>query len=126
MLADPAILGDAKTGLPDARIEAEVAHQLLRFAEPVDIPDRRNDPGGHDGIDAGDRLKPTDPGIVNRIPGDITIKVYQILSQAIDLTDTSGDRGPFVVRKPPPLKPGAAAIVEQIGMRALRHEMRLL
>ncbi|ESY64127.1 hypothetical protein X743_31995 [Mesorhizobium sp. LNHC252B00] len=39
MFADPAILRQAKTGLAHTRIEAEVAHQLLRFAEAVDIAD---------------------------------------------------------------------------------------
>lgn len=34
MFADPAILRQAKTGLAHTRIEAEVAHQPLRLAEP--------------------------------------------------------------------------------------------
>jgi hypothetical protein len=79
VLADPAALSDAKSRLAHTRIEAEVAHQFLRLAEAVDIPDRRNDPGGYDGVDAGDRLKPTDLRFVDRVPGDITIKVCQIL-----------------------------------------------
>lgn len=68
MFADPAILGDAKTGLAHTRIEAEVAHQLLWFAEPPDVPVGGDDTARDDGVDAGDRLKPRDLHITNRFP----------------------------------------------------------
>ncbi|MER9871390.1 hypothetical protein NKJ35_30440 [Mesorhizobium sp. M0136] len=70
-------------------------------------------------------VKPKSLRIVNRIPSDIIIKLCQVLGQAIDLADVAGDRGPFVVGKHLPLEPGTAAIVEQIGRPALRHEMSL-
>lgn len=84
MFGDTSVLSDAKTGLTHTRIEAEVAHQLLRLAETADVADRRDDAGGNDGIDTGDRRPPTDLRIVNRFAGDVAIKVGKILGQPVD------------------------------------------
>jgi hypothetical protein len=54
---DPAVLRQAKTRLPDTRIEGEVADQLPRLAEATDVADRRDDPGCHDRVHARNRQK---------------------------------------------------------------------
>jgi len=64
--ADPPVMGSTEARLADARVEPEVAHQLLWALEPADVADRRHQPGRHRQIDAGDREQASDRGIVQR------------------------------------------------------------
>ena len=50
-LADAAMVGGAETRLAHARVQSEIAHQLLRAGEAADVADRRHQPGGYREID---------------------------------------------------------------------------
>jgi hypothetical protein len=117
MLADPTMLGDAQTRLPDTGIEPEIAHQLLRFEEAGNVADGRDDAGGHNRVDAGDGQQPLDLRILYRVLGYIAVQHSQVFAEPIDLTDMSVDRSAFVLRHHLLLEPGAATPVEQIRMR---------
>ena len=82
-LADAAILGEPKPGLVNPRIEPDVAHQLLRAVEAMDITDRGNQPGGDGEVDAGDRQKPSDRRIITDGLGNLAVEPLQVLAQAI-------------------------------------------
>jgi hypothetical protein len=49
------MLGEAEPGLPDARIEIEVAHEPLRAQETADIADRSDLFRGGRDVHVGDR-----------------------------------------------------------------------
>jgi hypothetical protein len=55
-----AVLDSAKTGLPAARIQAEVTDQMARRGEAVDAPDRGHQRRGRRDVDAGNRHQPAD------------------------------------------------------------------
>src|SRR6516225_1310323 len=40
LLGDPPMIGWPRSGLPDARVQPEIADQLLRFGKALDIADR--------------------------------------------------------------------------------------
>jgi hypothetical protein len=60
LLGDPAMVSGTRSRLPDARIETEITHELLRIAEAVDVADPCDDGERHDHVDAGDRHQPRD------------------------------------------------------------------
>ena len=125
MLADPAVLRQSKPRLSNARIEPEVTDQLLRLLEAGNIADRRNDAARHDRIDACNRQQPLHAGIIHRVFGDVGIQTGEILGEPVDLPHMATDRPPLVLGQFLFRKPVPAALVEQVGMGALRHEVRL-
>ena len=43
LLGNPSVIGRSRPGLSDARVEAEVADELLRLLEAPNLADRRHD-----------------------------------------------------------------------------------
>ena len=87
-LADPAVMGGAETGLAHARVEPEIAHQLLRAGETADIADRRHQPRRNRQIDTGDRHQPLDRHIVQRTLRDLAVEDVEVLGETIKLHST--------------------------------------
>ena len=48
------MIGWPRSGLPDARVQPEIADQLLGFGKALDIADRGDQRERHDHINAGD------------------------------------------------------------------------
>lgn len=96
-LADPAMMGSAEAGLAHPRIEAEVAHQLLRRGEAADVANGSNDPGRHRQVDSSDRQQPGYGSIVERVSGDFSVDDRKIFGQAIEFADVSLDRTTFIL-----------------------------
>ena len=96
-LADPPVMGGAETRLTHARIETEVAHQLLGVLEAVDVADRRHEPRRDGEIDAGDRHRPLDRHIVQRALRNLAVEQVEVLCETIKLADVPLDRGTLVV-----------------------------
>ena len=119
------MMGGAKTGLAHARIEPEVADQLLGTLEAGDIADRRHQPGRHRQIDAGDREQSPDRRVIQRALGDLPVKDREILAKPIELAHMPLDREPLIVGHRLARQPVPAAAVEQIGMRTLRDQVRV-
>jgi len=97
-LADAAVVGGTEPRLMHARVQAEIAHQLLRAGEAADIADRRHKPGGYREIDAGDRDQPLDRCIVQRALGNLLIKHPEVVTQPVQFAKMAFNRGPLVVR----------------------------
>jgi hypothetical protein len=55
---DPAVTGRRPAGLAHPGVEPEVGHQLLRGAEPGEVPDRGHDRQRHGRVDPGHRHQP--------------------------------------------------------------------
>ena len=110
-LADPAVLGEPEPGLPDTRVEPEVAHQLLRAGEAADVADRRDEPGRDRDVDAGDREQPLDRRVIDRRASrDLAVEHVEILAEPVQLAQVPLDRGPLVVGQRPawPARPAPA------------------
>ena len=122
-LADAAVVGRAKPGLADARVEAEVADQLLRTVEAGDVAYRRHQPGRHRQVDAGDRQQPVDRHVLERALGDVAVEVGEVLAQPVELADMARDRRPLILRQRLARQPLPAAPIEEIGVRALRDQV---
>ena len=120
-----AVMGGAETGLAHARVEPEIAHQLLRAGETADIADRRHQPRRNRQIDTGDRHQPLDRHIVQRTLRDLAVEDVEVLGETVKLTDMPLDRGALVVGNQLARQPCPAAPVEQIRVRTLRDQMRM-
>src|SRR5262249_26958317 len=59
-LADTTMLSQAEAGLPYPRVQPDIADQFLRAGKATDIADCRDETGGDDEIDTGDRKQPLD------------------------------------------------------------------
>src|SRR5260221_14468523 len=66
LFRNAAVKGGTVTGLPHARIQTEVAHQLLGRREASDIPYSRQHTARHDGVDAADGHQSTYAWIAKR------------------------------------------------------------
>src|SRR5215210_1325142 len=60
LLRDPAMVGRPGSRLPHARVQAEVADELLRALEPLDVADGSLEGERHNHVDARDGHQPLD------------------------------------------------------------------
>ena len=76
-------------------------------------------------VDAGDGQQPVDRLVFDRALSDVAVEGVQILTEPVELADMADDRRPLILwqrlaREPLPARP-----VEEIGVRALRDEVRV-
>ena len=124
-LADPPMVSGAEPRLAHTRIEAEVAHQLLRAREAGDVADRRHQSHRDREIDAGDRHQPLDRRIVQHTLRNLAVEEVEVLAKAVKLADVPLDRGALVVGQGLARQPHPPRAVEQIRVRALRNQVRM-
>ena len=77
------MLGEAQPGLPDTRVEAEMADQLLRAGAALDVADRRHQPGRHGDIHACDREQPPHGRIIDDDHVDVAVEHGKILAEPV-------------------------------------------
>jgi hypothetical protein len=107
----------ALAGLPDARVDPEIADQLLGGREAVDVPDRGDQGRGGRDVDPGDRHQPFDLGALEGLLGELAVDVRDLGGEEIDLAQARLDgvalvAGEFELGEPP-----AAAFTEQVTHR---------
>ena len=124
-LTDPAMMGRTKPRLAHPRVQPEVAHQFLRRAEPIDAANRRHQPGCHRQINSGDGQQPLGRLIFQSVLGDVAVEDGKVLSKPVQLADMARDGEAFVFRHWLAGQPVAATLVEEIGMRTFRDQMRM-
>ncbi len=61
LLGDPPMISGARPGLPHARVQPEIANELLGFGKARDFADRGNQRECYNHVDAGDGHQPLDP-----------------------------------------------------------------
>ena len=116
-LADATVLGEPKPGLVNPRIEPDIAHQLLRGVETMDVTNRGNQPGGGGEVDTGNRQQSPDRGIIADRLGDFPVEPLQVLAEPIEFTQVALNGGPFVIRERLARQPSPPPVAEQIGVR---------
>ena len=104
--------------MPDAGVQAEIAHQLLRTLEARYVAD-----GGHHGErhhhgDARDRHQSLEALIGQRGAGKIALDHLQVLAEAVELAKVPLGHKLLVLRHDLLDKPGTALGSAQISMRA--------
>jgi hypothetical protein len=85
LLGDPAKIGRARARLPYARVEAEVADELLRFIEAPHLTDRRHDGERHHHVDAGNRHQLLDTFVRKCRTRKIALDDLEVLAEPIEL-----------------------------------------
>src|SRR5918996_4234511 len=93
------MLGQAEPRLPDPRIEAEVADQLLRSREATDVADRGDQPRGDREIHPGDREQTPYRRIVDGGFCDLAIEHGEVLAEPVELAQMPGDRCTLIIGK---------------------------
>ena len=111
-LGDPAVMRPPVAGLPDARIEADIGHKLLRGGKAVNPADRRHHPDSHDHVDSGDRHETPHVRVVERDAGNIALDGLLGRGLAVIFLEMALDRDPFVLGQDLCAEPGAALAAE--------------
>ena len=81
-LGDAPVLGRSRSGLPHARVQPEIADQLLGSGKALDIPDRGDQCEGDNHINAGDGHQPLHPFIGKCRLGETAFDRFEIVGAA--------------------------------------------
>ena len=101
-----------------ARVQAEIADELLRFIEARYLADRRLHGECHDHVDAWDRHQPFDALVRQRRAGEVALDHLQVLAKPVELAQMPFDRQALILRHDLIDEPGTARRPAQIGQAA--------
>ena len=91
------MLSQTEAGLPHPRVQPDIADQLLRAGKAAHIADCRDETGGDDEINTGDREQPLDRRISASCLCDLGVENPEILAQSIELAQVPFDCSALVV-----------------------------
>jgi hypothetical protein len=123
LLGDPAVLGGLTAGLPHPRVEAEVADQPLRRAEPTEVADRGHDRQRHGGVHPWDRQQPAHLGVLEGDPAELGVDDAQLRPVKVELAQQRPDGLLLVWGQVLGGQPRPAFVAEQVGGWAARDEV---
>jgi hypothetical protein len=115
------MLGGVAAGLPDPRVETEIADQPLGGGEPTEVADRGDDRQRHGGVHARDGHEPADLGAFQADPAELSVDDAQFLAVEVELAQQRPDRLLLVSREVLGGQPRPALVAEQVGGRAAGH-----
>ena len=108
VLRDPPVRSGFATGLLHTRVQAEIGDQLLRAAEPPEVPDRRHKRQTDRRVDPRDRHQPQDLLAVQCDPPEGGIDDPQLLPVEVQLAQQSRDGVVLIGRQRLRSQPAAA------------------
>ena len=111
------MVGQPRARLPDARVKAEIADELLGLVETPRLADRRRDGQRHDHVDARDGHQPLDPVVRQSRASKIALDDLEVLAEPIELAQMTSDGKSFVLRQDLMKKPCPSARPAQIRVR---------
>src|SRR5215831_12712153 len=85
LLGDPPVVGRPRARLSDARVEAEIADELLGLVETTRLADRRHDGKRHHHVDARDRHQLLDPVVRQSRASKIALDDFKVFAEPIEL-----------------------------------------
>jgi len=109
----------------NARVQPEVADQLLRAGKTLDVTDRRHDADGHHHVDPRDRHEPLRMLVRQGAPRQVPLDHAQIFSEPIVFPRVSLDRVALVRGEDLRREPCSALWTEEVRCRAGRNQMRM-
>src|SRR5208282_5979499 len=125
LLGDPTMVCWTWSRLPDARIETEITHELLRLDEAVDVADRCGDGERHDHVDAGDRHQPCDVLVRKSRASQLTLDDRQIPPEPIEFAQMPFDSKAFVLRQDLFTEPSPSFGAAHVRGWTRRDQMRM-
>ena len=123
LLGDPPMVSRPRSRLPHARVQPEIADELLGFGKALDIADRGDQRERDNHINAGDGHQAFCPFVGERRLGKIAFDGFEIVSQPVELAEVALYCQPLIPRQNLFGKPGTALGATQILMRAGRDQM---
>ena len=125
LLGDPSMRRGLVAGLLDARVQAEVADELVRRAEAGEVADGGGDRDRDRDVDAGDRHQSPGRLAAQRDARELGVDQPQLLAVEVQLAQQRPD-GPALVGGQLLLgQPAPTLDPEHIGGRAARHEVAM-
>jgi hypothetical protein len=122
-LGDPAVAGGLAAGLPDPRVEPEVADQPVRRPEPDEVTDRRHDRQRDRRVDSGDGHQPQHFRPFQGSPAQVSVDQPEFTGVEVQLPPQGAGGVPLVRRQILPREPVTALDPEQVRGRAARHQV---
>jgi hypothetical protein len=122
-LADPAMLGEAETRLPNAWIEADKLTSFCgdgkRRMSPIAAKKARRD----DDVHPRYGQEPLDGRITESVLRHLAIQQFEILAKPVEFAKMPLDRPRLVVREWLAFQPRSPDLAEHVGMRTARNQM---
>jgi hypothetical protein len=109
--------------LPDARVQPEIADQLLGTGKTLDIANRSLQRKRHHHINARNGHQALDTLVGERRSGEIAFDHFEIVAKPVELAQVTLHRQALVAGQDLLREPGAARRPAQILMRAGRDQM---
>jgi hypothetical protein len=110
LFGDAAVIGRFVAGLPDPRIEPEVAHEFFRRREPMDVADGRQYAHRHGGVHASNRHQPLDSGLLERLLGEALVHVGEFGAKAVEFSGMAKDDASLVLGERLSLQPSPSTL----------------
>ena len=85
VLGDPPVTCRRAAGLPNPRVQPQIAHKSAGGREPVRVADGRDDRQRHGGVDAGNRHQPLDLPALQRDPPEHGVDDPQLMTVEVEL-----------------------------------------
>jgi hypothetical protein len=123
LLGDPPMRGGLISGLADSWVQAQIADQLPRTAEPPEVADRRHDRQRDSRIDAGNRHQALHVVTGQGYLAELRVDDLKFLAVKVELAQQRLDRLALIRRQLLLAKPRATLDPEQVRGRAARHEV---
>ena len=109
----------------DARVQPEIADQLLRVGKAVDGTDRRHDADRNDHVDPWDRYQPLRVLVRQNVPCQVSLDYAEIVSEPVIFPHVALDRKTLIRRHGLLREPCATFGTEQVRRRAGRDQVRM-
>ena len=118
------MVGRMHTGLAHSRIEAKVAHQLLRGAEASDVADSGDKTSGDVDIHAVDRQQTLDLLVAKYRLTKLLLDGFKVLPEAVELSQSLFDSKAFIQRQWLLGEPCTPSLSKHIGRRTALDQVR--
>jgi hypothetical protein len=115
---DAAMAGGLASGLLEARVQPEIADELVRRGEALEVADGGGDRHRHGDVDAGDRHQPLGVLTSHGDPRELLVDQRQLLAVEVQLAQQRRDGLALVGGQRLLGQPRAALAPEQVGGRA--------
>jgi hypothetical protein len=117
------VIGGFAAGLLHTRVQAQIGHQLLRRAEPLEVPDRGDQGQSNGRVDTGNRHQPPDLRALKRDPSQSSVDDPQLLVVEVELTQQRLHSEVLVGREVLVAEPATALDAEHVRERAALNQV---
>src|ERR1700722_13685609 len=113
LLCDTAVVSWLVAGLPNPRVEPEVADELFGRGEPIYVADGRQDTHRDRDVYTCDRHQMLDPRFREGLLCEALVHIREFGAKAVEFTGMAKDDASLILGKRLDLQPSPAALREQ-------------